>query len=31
MLQNFCIGNLYIFKDDGAICSAPKKKVDDCV
>ena len=33
MLQNFCISNLHIFTDDGAICSAPKKtpKVDDCV
>ena len=32
MLQNFCISNLYIFTDDGAICSAPKKtKVDDCI
>ena len=34
MLQNFCIGNLHIFTDDGAICSAPKRQklmtVFDC-
>ena len=34
MLQNFCISNLYIFTDDGAICSAPKRQklmtVFDC-